>query len=238
MAFALFVWWDSRASNIWPVLNLRHVFQLAPVRSAVLAAMVVGAGLGAGLYVVPQYLRNVQDYSATQTGEFFSWFFFGFAVGALLALRVLVQRFGVRVSATLGMALLAVAFGVLVYCWTPTTPSWVTGVTLAFQGFAQGLATIAVANAITAQLATSNIWEGDTTYFFVRQLGNTFGLRAVHSFRPARDASLLASAQTVANQLDPATDATLSSYAGLIARFPPAREAIPRWVPYNFSRAT
>jgi MFS transporter, DHA2 family, multidrug resistance protein len=218
VAFALFVWWDSRAGNLSPVLNLRHVFQLAPVRNAVLAAMVVGAGLGAGLYVVPQYLRNVQDYSATQTGEFFSWFFVGFAVGALSTLLVLVPRFGVRVSSTLGMVLLVAAFALLVYCWTPTTPSWVTAVTLAFQGFAQGIATIAVANAITGQLATSDIWEGDTTYFFVRQLGNTFGLTAVTILFDRRMTLHSSRLLDVANQLDPATHATLSSYSGLIAR--------------------
>ena len=180
--------------------------------------MIVGAGLGAGLYVVPQYLRNVQDYSATQTGEFFSLFFIGFAAGALLTLRVLVPRFGVRVAATLGMALLVAAFGGLVYCWTPTTPSWVTGATLAFQGLAQGVATIAVANAITAQLGSSDIWEGDTTYFFVRQLGNTFGLTAVTILFDRRMTFHSSRLLDVANQLDPTTHATLSSYAGLIAR--------------------
>jgi MFS family permease len=90
LGFALFLWWDSRPDNGTPVLHLRHVFQLPPLRNAVLSATIVGAILGAGLYVMPPYLRTVQDYSAMQTGEFFSLFGIGYGTGAVLTLRVFV----------------------------------------------------------------------------------------------------------------------------------------------------
>ena len=93
-----------------------------------------------------------------------------------------------------------------------------TMATLAFQGFAMGLATIAVATAITGQLGASDIWEGDTTYYFVRQLGNTFGLTAVTILFDRRMTLHSSRLLDVANQLNPTTRVTLSSYAGLIAR--------------------
>jgi len=219
VGFALFVWWDSRPENALPVLHLRHVFQLPPLRSAVLSAMIVGALLGAGLYVIPQYLRTVQNYSTTQTGEFFSLFEIGFGTGAFLTLSVFVPRFGPRNSSIAGMTLLTATFVAFVYSWTPTTPSYLTGVLLIAQGFAQGMVTIGVANSITTVLAPSDIWEGDTTYFFVRQLGNTFGLTAVTTLFDRRMTFHSSRLLDVANQLDPATRTTLSSYAQLIARF-------------------
>jgi MFS transporter, DHA2 family, multidrug resistance protein len=218
VGLALFVWWDSRPENVLPVLHLRHVFQLPPLRNAILAAMIVGALLGAGLYVIPQYLRIVQDYSTTQTGEFISLYSLGFGSGAMLTLRVFVPRLGPRLSSIVGMILFTITFIAFVYSWTPTTPSYLTGALTNLQGFAQGMVTIGVANAITGVLGADDIWEGDTTYFFVRQLGNTFGLTAVTILFDRRMTFHSSRLLDVANRLDPTTSATLSSYAGLIAR--------------------
>lgn len=218
VAFALFIWWDSRPENALPVLHLRHVFQLPPLRNATLAAMIVGALLGAGLYVIPQYLRIVQDYSTTQTGEFISLYTLGFGSGAMLTLRVLVPRIGPRLSSIAGMILFTLTFVAFVYSWTPTTPSYLTGALMILQGVAQGMVTIGVANAITGVLVAEDIWEGDTTYFFVRQLGNTFGLTAVTILFDRRMSFHSSRLLDVANRLDPTTNATLSSYAGIVAR--------------------
>jgi MFS transporter, DHA2 family, multidrug resistance protein len=218
LASALFIWWDSRPESTSAVLHLRHIYQLPPVRRALVSSMIVGALLGGGLYVIPQYLRNVQDYSAMQTGEFFSFFGLGFGVGALLALRVVVPRFGQLFCAILGMGLLALTFIGFVYSWTPSTPTWLMALMLCFQGISQGLAVIAVAVSVTGRLTARDIWEGDTTYFFVRQLGNTFGLTAVTVLVDRRMTLHSSHLLDVANRLDPTTSAKLSSYADLIAR--------------------
>jgi DHA2 family multidrug resistance protein len=218
VSFVLFVWWESRPENASPVLHLRHIYSLPPLRDALLSAMIVGALLGAGLYVIPQYLRLLQDYSATQTGEFFSLFALGFGLGSLLTLRIFVPRLGIRLCAFLGMSLLAATFTVFVYSWTASTPTYLLGAMLFCQGFSQGLAVIGVANAVTGQVPAEDVWEGDTTYFFIRQLGNTFGVTAVTILFDRRLTLHSSRLLDVSNRLDPLTGATLSSYAQLIAR--------------------
>src|SRR5277367_2038162 len=103
VCFAAFLWWDSRAANPSPVLHLRIVWREAKLRTSVLLVMAVGAILGCGLFVLPQYLRYVQDYSATQTGEFIVMYTSGLGAGLLLTLRVIQPRIGGPRTAALGL---------------------------------------------------------------------------------------------------------------------------------------
>lgn len=216
--FVLFVWWDTRPENSSPVLHLRHVLQLAPLRRALMTAMVVGGVLGAGLYVIPQYLRYVQDFSAMQTGAFFSFFAFGFGAGAILTVRVLVPRFGVHKTVIAGMLTLAATFTAFIYTWTPSTPTDLLDLLLLLKGVGIGMAVIGISASVTGQLSSVDVWEGDTTYFFVRQLGNTFAVSAVTILFDRRMTLHSSRLLDVANRLDPTTRATLSSYAGLTGR--------------------
>jgi MFS transporter, DHA2 family, multidrug resistance protein len=69
--FAAFLWWDSRPENPAPVFHLRMISRQAALRASFFVILIVGAILGAGLFVVPQYLRTVQDYSATRPAALF-----------------------------------------------------------------------------------------------------------------------------------------------------------------------
>ena len=88
--FIWFLWWDYRPQNASPVLHLRMIVRHASLRSFFLVIMIVGAFFGAGLYVVPQYLRFVQDYSALQAGGFISMYTLGLGLGLQLTLHVLI----------------------------------------------------------------------------------------------------------------------------------------------------
>jgi len=90
--FIWFLWWDYRPENASPVLHLRMIVRQASLRSFFLVIMIVGAFFGAGLYVVPQYLRFVQDYSALQAGGFISMYTLGLGLGLQLTLHVLIPR--------------------------------------------------------------------------------------------------------------------------------------------------
>jgi len=216
--FALFVWWDTRPENPAPVLHLRHVLHLAPLRRALMTAMVVGGILGAGLYVIPQYLRYVQDFSATQTGGFFSFFAFGFGAGAILTVRVFAPRFGVHETVMAGLLVLAATFTAFIYTWTPSTPTQLLDLLLLAKGVGVGMAVIGISASVTGRLSNVDVWEGDTTYFFVRQLGNTFAVSAVTILFDRRMTLHSSRLLDVANRLDPSTSAALSSYAGLTRR--------------------
>ena len=218
VCFVAFLWWDSRAANPSPVLHLRIVWREAELRTSVLLVMAVGAILGCGLFVLPQYLRYVQDYSATQTGEFIVMYTSGLGAGLLLTLRVIQPRIGGPRTAALGLLLLIGTFTTFLYIWTPTTPGIVLAPAIFLQGFALAPILIAAANIATGQAAVADLNDISTTYFFVRQLGNTFGVTAATVIFDHRMTLHSARLLDVANRLDPIVQSTLAAYSSLIAR--------------------
>ncbi len=52
--FLVFLWWDSRPENAFPVFHLRMIWRQPAVRTWFGVVLIVGAILGAGLFVVPQ----------------------------------------------------------------------------------------------------------------------------------------------------------------------------------------
>jgi hypothetical protein len=104
------LWLDSRADNPSPILHLRTIWREAELRTSLFLVMAVGAILGCGLFVLPQYLRYVQDHSATQTGEFIVMYTGGLGAGLLLTLRVIQPRLGGPRTAALGLLLLIGTF--------------------------------------------------------------------------------------------------------------------------------
>jgi len=178
ICFAGFLWWDWRFENPAPVLHLRTIWREAPLRTSLATITVLGAMLGASLFVLPQYLRNVQDYSATQTGGFISAYLAGLGIGLMVSLRYILPRLGGFGLVALGASMMCATCVNFIYIWTPTTPAWA----LALSTFAQGLSLapllLGSANVATSQAALSDLNDVSTSFFFVRQLGNTFGVTA------------------------------------------------------------
>src|SRR6202041_3925418 len=96
VGFAVFLWWDWRPENPAPVLNLRTIWGQPSLRASAMIVAIVGAMLGADLFVLPQYLRTVQDYSATQTGGFISAYSAGLGIGVGPSLHYVGPRLGGR----------------------------------------------------------------------------------------------------------------------------------------------
>ena len=216
--FALFLWWDSRPGNPDVVLHLRTMWRQIPLRASFSVIMILGAILGAGLYVVPQYLRHVQDYNAAQTGQFISLYCGGLGIGLFLSLRVLVPRWGGRLTIALGMLLLIATCVTFLYIWTPDTPGIVLGPLLLLQGFSVAPVLVGASNVATSAAAAADLSEVDTTYFFVRQLGNTLGVTAATVIFDRRMTFHSSRLVGTANRLDPTVQSRLSQYAHLIAR--------------------
>jgi DHA2 family multidrug resistance protein len=218
ICFAGFLWWDWRPENPEPVLHLRLVWKQRPLRASLAIVMIVGAMLGAGLFVLPQYLRTVQDYSATQTGGFVSAYTLGLGVGAVVSLRYLVVRLGGTKLVTIGAVLMCVACVNFIYTWTPTTPTWVLAIAAYLQGMALGPLLVGASNVATGQAAIVDLNDVSTSFYFVRQLGNTLGITAATVILDHRQTLHSARLVDVANRLNPTLQATLAQYAGLIAR--------------------
>jgi DHA2 family multidrug resistance protein len=77
---------------------------------------------------------------------------------------------------------------------------------------------IGASNVATSQAAFSDLNDVSTSYFFVRQLGNTFGVTAATVMFDHRQTLHSARLVDVANRLDPTLQSTLSQYSSLIAR--------------------
>src|SRR5580658_1856220 len=176
--FAGFLWWDWRVDNPAPVLHLRTLWRQAPLRASLAIIAVVGAMLGAGLFVLPQYLRNVQDYSAAQTGGFVSAYTAALGVGMLLGLRYALPRLGGSKMVALGACMMCAACINFIYIWTPSTPTWLLALSTFLQGFSMGQLLLGASSISTSQATVFEQNDVSTSYFFVRQLGNTFGVTA------------------------------------------------------------
>ena len=216
--FIWFLWWDYRPENASPVLHLRMIIRHASLRSYFFVIMIVGAFFGAGLYVVPQYLRFVQDYSALQAGGFISMYTLGLGMGLQLTLHVIMPRLGPLRTLIFGMLLLIATYVTIFYIWTPTTPTVVLAPAIFLQGFCIAPALIAAGNIVTSNAPIADVNDISTTYFFVRQLGNTFGVTAATVLFDRRMTLHSSRLLDVSNRLDATTRSTLEQYSDLIHR--------------------
>jgi MFS family permease len=216
--FVAFIWSDFRPENPSPVLHLRMIWRQASLRSFFLVILIAGAFFGAGLYVVPQYLRFVQDYSAMQAGGFISMYTLGLGLGLQLALHVLIPRQGPVRTLVIGLLLLVVTYASIIYAWTPTTPAWILAPAIFLQGFCVAPVILAAGNVVNANARLADVNDISTTYFFVRQLGNTFGVTAATVMFDRRMTLHSSRLLDVSNRLDATTRSTLAQYADMIHR--------------------
>lgn len=218
ICFVGFLWWDLRPDNLSPVLHLRMIWRYVPLRASLMVITAAGAFIGAGLFVLPQYLRHVQDYSATQTGGFVSAYTAGLVSGLAVSLRYLAPRFGAAKVLAFGAVLMFACCVNFLYIWTPTTPVHVLLPSVFLQGFSLGAMLLGASFASTGQASPSDLNDISTSFFFVRQLGNTLGVTAATVMFDYRMTLHSGRLLDVANRLDPTLQSTLSQYAGLIAR--------------------
>src|ERR1700683_2886257 len=216
--FVAFLWWDYRPENPSPVLHLRMIWRQASLRSYFLVVLIAGAFFGAGLYVVPQYLRFVQDYSALQAGGFIAMYTLGLGLGLQLTLHVLAPRLGAVRTLVFGLMLLIATYVAIIYIWTPTTPTVVLAPAIFLQGFCIAPVIFAAGNVVTSNAWIADINDVSTTYFFVRQLGNTFGVTAATVMFDRRMTLHSSRLLDISNRLDSTTRSTLAQYAHLIHR--------------------
>jgi DHA2 family multidrug resistance protein len=216
--FISYLWWDYRPENASPILHLRMIVRQASLRSFFLVILIVGAFFGAGLYVVPQYLRFVQDYSALQAGGFISMYTIGLGLGLQLTLHLLIPRLGPLRTLVFGMLLLIATYVTIFYIWTPTTPTVVLAPVIFLQGFCVAHILISAGNIVTSNAPVADVNDISTTYFFVRQLGNTFGVTAATVMFDRRMTLHSSRLLDVSNRLDATTRSTLAQYAALIHR--------------------
>lgn len=214
----LFLWWETREANQSPVFHLRMLWRQAAIRASFGVVLIVGMFLGAGLFVLPQYLRTVQDFSTTQTGTFISAFTCGLVSSELISLRLILPRLGGPKTIAIGLSAMLATTATFVYIWTPTTPTHLLMAFIFLQGFSLAPCLLGAANISTANALPADLNDVSTMFFYVRQLGNTFGVTAATVVFDRRMTFHSSRLLDVANRIDPIVRSTLSSYANLIHR--------------------
>jgi DHA2 family multidrug resistance protein len=129
VALTAFTLRDIDLNNPNPFLNLRLIVTQRTLFAGLGIAVVFGAMLSGGLYVLPQYLRTIQTYNATQTGLFY--FIDGPAglVGYYLMIK-LSPHFGLRFSNFAALLLFIIGNFWFVHMLTGDTPAAMIGMFL------------------------------------------------------------------------------------------------------------
>jgi DHA2 family multidrug resistance protein len=218
VCFIGFLWWEVRPKNTSPIFHLRVIVRQASLRTSFGIVLIVGAILGAALFDVPQYLRYVQDYSAPQTGFFISMYTAGLGISLMLCLRFIMPHLGGPRTLGLGLCLTIVTCASIIYIYTPTTPTVVLAPAIFLQGVSLGPTLIGASNIATANAPLVDLNDISTTYFFVRQLGNTFGVTAATVLFDHRMTFHSSRILDVANRLDPILRSTLTDYRAVVHR--------------------
>jgi len=209
ICLGVFVWWDTRLDNPNPVLNLRFLLAEPMLASGVGLALILGALLAAGLYVLPQYLRNIQDYSATQTSLFFCVDALGVYLGIVCAAFAPRLKLNLRLIVLVGLALAACANLLFVYELVPDTPAFVLCAILLLHGFSLGILLPGVTNLLLGRTSFRFIDFGMTIYYFFRQLGAAIGIAATVALIDIRETLHSSRLLDTANRLSPSVDNTV-----------------------------
>ncbi len=177
VALAGFVARDLRRNNPNPLLHLRLLASQHAFSSSLGIAFILGSVLGSGLYLLPQYLRNIEGYSSGQTGLFFAVDGLATLVGTFLA-GLLLPKLNIRIVLLIAFSLFLVGNTGFVSILTAETPAWIIGSLLLLHGASVGILLVSVGSFVMGGVDLRLISFGASIYIFFRQVGNTIGVTA------------------------------------------------------------
>ncbi len=215
IALTAFTLRDTDLNNPNPFLNLRLIVTQRSLFAGLGIAVVFGAMLSGGLYVLPQYLRTIQTYNATQTGCFY--FIDGLAslVGYYLMIK-LSPHFGLRFSNFAALSLFIIGNFGFVHLLTGDTPAATIGIFLVFHGVSTGMLIPGIGMLILPAIDLRFISFGAAIYLFFRSLGASIGVSAVLVLLDIRQTLHSSRLLDAANQLNPRLAQALRAITGVV----------------------
>jgi DHA2 family multidrug resistance protein len=202
VCLALFLWRDTRPDNPNPVLNLRLLYRESALSSGILLALIFGVLLSASLFVLPQYLRGVQDYNATQTALFFCVdaiaTYVGLAFGAKFA-----PKLSPQVVILLGLGIFAIANHLLTLQLTPDTPALNLFLIVVLHGASLGMQIPAVSGMLLGESSPRYLAFEMAIYYHVRGVGSVLGVGATGAMLDIRESVHSSRLLDLAGRLNP-----------------------------------
>ncbi len=209
VCLALFVWWDTRRENANPVLNLRLLSREPPFASGTLLAVIFGALLSSSLFILPQYLRGIQGYNATQTSLFFCVDAIATYAGLVFGVRF-VHKLSPQVVVLLGLSIFAAANHLLTLQLTPETPALNLCLILVLHGASLGMQVPAVSGILMGKSSPRYLAFDMAIYYHLRGLGSVLGVSATVALLDIRLTVHSSRLLDVAGRLSPAADRVLA----------------------------
>ncbi len=174
ICFATFLWWEITLRYTRPLISFRAYRSRNFVVGSI-CILIIGMMLYGQLYVVPQFLRGVQQHSAWGVGKLetinAAAFTFGLYIGALT-----MSRIGLRTALAIGAAVYA--SGMIL--WSVRLTPWISDemmyLPLILTGFGAGWEIGPVSTLINSQTPDTLFGESMELYLFQRQLGGTWGI--------------------------------------------------------------
>src|SRR4030095_16402414 len=133
---------------------------------------VIGMMLYGQLYFVPQFLRGVQQHSASETGLLQTFNGVWFTIG-LLSGSVLMRRLGLRTALGVGALIFVAGMYFLSIRLTPDVSDQQMYLPLALTGFGAGWEIGPISTLINSQTPDKLLGESMQLYLFHRQMSGT-----------------------------------------------------------------
>jgi MFS transporter, DHA2 family, multidrug resistance protein len=175
-AFIAFIHWQFSGENRYPLFNM-SLLKNRNVVAAMLIGIFLGMILSGSLFVLPEFLRNVdsQTHSATQTGQLIVFY-------ALVAATVrptitwLTARFGPRKLMVVALSMMIMGM-LLFYRWlTTSTSDGYFFLPLALYACCLAAMLPSVGSGTVGKLDQANLLDGVSLYMSFRQLGAALGV--------------------------------------------------------------
>lgn len=174
LCLPLFIWWELRPSNTAPIISLRTYrnrnFGIGSIYVVILGMMLYGQ-----LYVVPQFLRNVQQHSAWGAGQLQSFNAAAFAVGLIIG-ALLMKPLGFRAALAVGAATFTAGMWTWATRLTPDISDRAMLLPLALTGMGAGWQIGPLSTLINSGTPDPLMGEAMELYLCQRQLGGSWGI--------------------------------------------------------------
>ena len=181
-----FVFWEKRSNH--PMLDVR-LFKNRRFTAASIAIALIFFALMGGIFVLTQYLQDVQGFSALEAGVRSLPMSLGIMIFAPLSARV-DMKIGAKWTVSSALAVMVAGF-VLCSFFAADSPYAYVAISISLIGIAMGMAMTPATNSIMGALPPEKAGVGSATNDTMRQVGGTLGVAILGAILSKRYATKL-----------------------------------------------